>query len=274
MEGAFGETVLPWMRLLPPWNKATVRLDSDGHAVLLFESGHPAVERDRKRFGALSKAMERPVMLQGLLADRIPLVGKRDLRFRVRDHELRADATSFFQVNTSVTERLVDAVEACLGDARGQLLDLYAGVGLFALCLGRGFTRVIASESDARAARHLKRNLRRGGVRAEARAEPAEVTLRTAPREPPEVVIVDPPRVGLSAEVRRALITRAPERIVSVSCDPATGARDVGAMVQAGWRLERLVAFDLFPVTAHVETVALLTRAAPPPEPANRTPPR
>ena len=75
-----------------------------------------------------------------------------------------------------------------------------------------------------------------------------------------ETVVLDPPRVGLSAEVRKGLIERAPARIVSVSCDPATGARDVAALTAAGWRLERLVALDLFPVTAHVETVALLVR--------------
>jgi hypothetical protein len=271
MEKPFGATVLPWMRLLPPWRRAAVRLDSDGRAVLLFETGRPPVERDRKRFGALSKAMERPEAVRGLLADRIPLAGKRDLRFRVRGRELRADAASFFQGNAAVTERLVDTVEACLGEPRGRLLDLYAGVGLFAVCLGGAFARVVASEASSRSARDLKRNLRRAGVRAETRAEPAEVTLRTVPQEGPETVVLDPPRTGLSPEARRALIARAPERIVSVSCDPATGARDAGAIVAAGWSLESLVALDMFPVTAHVETVALLTRSGPPfqsPEPA------
>jgi tRNA/tmRNA/rRNA uracil-C5-methylase (TrmA/RlmC/RlmD family) len=71
-------------------------------------------------------------------------------------------------------------------------------------------------------------------------------------------VILDPPRIGLAKEVRAALIARRPRRIVSVSCDPATGARDVAALVQVGWELKRLVAIDMFPVTAHLETAALL----------------
>jgi tRNA/tmRNA/rRNA uracil-C5-methylase (TrmA/RlmC/RlmD family) len=260
MEAPFRETVLPWMRFLPPWRKAAVRIDTDGKAVLLFETGDPPNERDRRRFGSLSQAMERPPAILGLLADRVPIAGKRELRFRVRGRELRADATSFFQVNAAVTEHLVALVEERLGEERGALLDLYSGVGLFAVCLGSGFAKVVAGEADARAARYLRRNLKRNGVRGEARAEPAEVTLRAVPREDAETVILDPPRAGLSPEARAALIERAPLRIVSVSCDPATGARDAGALVAAGWKLESLAAVDMFPVTAHVESVALLVR--------------
>jgi 23S rRNA (uracil1939-C5)-methyltransferase len=121
---------------------------------------------------------------------------------------------------------------------------------------------VIAAGSDARAVKHLRRNLKRHGIRGEARAEAAEETLRALAPDEGETVIVDPPRTGLSAEARGALLARRPSRIVSVSCDPATGARDTGALVAAGWKLERLVAVDLFPVTAHVETVSLLVRPA------------
>jgi tRNA/tmRNA/rRNA uracil-C5-methylase (TrmA/RlmC/RlmD family) len=262
MTPEFGKTLLPWMRLLPPWKKAGVRFDSEGRAVLLLESGNPPNERDRRRFGKLTKGMEPPPSLIGVLTDQIPLAGKRELTFRVRQTELKADAANFFQVNPGVTEHLVGLVEAGLGEERGLLLDLYAGVGLFAACLGRGFQKVIASEADSRAARYLKKNLKRAGFRSEARpAESAEVTLREVPREAMETVILDPPRIGLSAVVRQELIRRAPRRIVSVSCDPATAARDVAALVAAGWNLDRLTAVDLFPVTAHVETVAVLTRA-------------
>ena len=265
MQAPFRDAFLPWARLLPPWRRATVRIDSAGQMVALFETGDPPVERDRKRLGKITKSMERPAEIVGLLADGIPLSGERNLRFRVHGRELRADATSFFQVSGPGTERLVALVDELLGDdRRGQLLDLYAGVGLFSVCLGRGFDRVIAGEADTRAARHLKYNLRHSGVRGEARAESAHETLRTAaapaPAGAPETVIVDPPRAGLAKEVRQALIARKPGRIVSVSCDPATAARDVKALTQAGWRMDRLVAVDLFPQTAHIETVALLTR--------------
>jgi tRNA/tmRNA/rRNA uracil-C5-methylase (TrmA/RlmC/RlmD family) len=259
----FRETFLPWMRMLPPWRKATLRFDGDGRSVLLLETADPANAKDRKRLGSLTKGMEPPPGLIGLIADGIPLAGRRDLRFRVRGTELRADATSFFQVNPDATERLVDVVEDSLGGERGALLDLYAGVGLFSACLGRDFERVTATEADPRAARHLKHNLKKVGVRGEARAEQAMVTLRMLPRSGNETVILDPPRAGLTPEARQALVERAPRRIVSVSCDPATGARDAGALVQAGWGLKRVTALDLFPVTAHVETVSLLVREDP-----------
>jgi len=255
------EEILPWIRMLPPWKRVAVRFDSRGDCVALFETGDPPVEKDRRRFGKITVAADRPDRVVGLLADRIPLAGRRDLRFRVRGRELHADATSFFQTDPAGTDDLLHAVERLLGDDRkGQLLDLYSGVGLFAVCFGREFERVVASDADRRAVRHLKRNLRRSSVVADVRAEPAEITLRTAPPAEEETVILDPPRVGLAKEVRGALAERRPRRIVSVSCDPATAARDVADLVRAGWSLERLVAIDMFPVTAHVETVALLRR--------------
>jgi tRNA/tmRNA/rRNA uracil-C5-methylase (TrmA/RlmC/RlmD family) len=261
MSPLFGKVFLPWARLLPPWRHVTLRIDSEERMVALLETGVPPSERDRRRLGKISKTMERPPEIVGLLADRIPLVGQRDLRFRVRGRALRADATSFFQVSVPGVETLVDTVESLLEDDReGALFDLYAGVGLFAACLGHGFERVVAGEADGRAIRHLKRNLRRNGVRAEVRKERTETTLRTLPRAPVETVIVDPPRAGLAPEVRHELIARAPRRILSVSCDPATAARDLKDLTGAGWRLTRLTAIDLFPATAHVETVALLVK--------------
>ncbi len=261
MVGPFRETFLPWARLLPPWRRATIRIDSGERIVVLFETGEPPVEKDRKRLTKITKAMERPKSIIGLLADGIPIGGDRNLRFKVRGRELRADASSFFQVSVPGTDRLVDVVDEMIGeDHRGQLLDLYAGVGLFSVCLGKGWERVVAGEADTRAARHLKRNLKHNSVRGQARAEAAHETLRTAEPLDEETVILDPPRAGLVKEVREALVARRPGLIISVSCDPATAARDVKHLVAAGWRLDRLVALDLFPQTSHVETVARLVR--------------
>lgn len=273
MVPVFGEALLPWLKLAPPWRRAAVRFDSEERAFLLFESGTPPRLPDRRRLGRLTKAAERPELVAGILADGIPLVGQRELRYSVGGKDLRADAAAFFQASTAGAEALLAAVAAALGESRrGTLLDLYAGVGLFAVAFGRDFARVFAADADRHAVRSLKKNLRLNGVRAEARCEAVEQSLRDAPRAAPgqsptetpaaaeETVIVDPPRTGLEKEVRRLLCERRPSRIVSVSCDPATAARDVAAFVDAGYRLEKLVALDLFPVTAHVETVALLAR--------------
>jgi tRNA/tmRNA/rRNA uracil-C5-methylase (TrmA/RlmC/RlmD family) len=261
MPERFEQELLPWLRLTPPWKKATVRLDDIGKSVVLFETGTPPSEKDRKRLGKVTKAMEHPSSIVGLLADSIPLAGERNLHFQLGDATFRADATSFFQGSRPGTVQLVETVAGMIGeDKEGALLDLYAGVGLFAVSVGRGFAKVVASEADNRAVKHLKHNLKKNAVRAEAKAERAEATLSGERLADAETVILDPPRIGLTKEARRALVQREPKRILSVSCDPATGARDVGVLVRAGWRLERLVAIDLFPTMAHVETVALLVR--------------
>jgi 23S rRNA (uracil1939-C5)-methyltransferase len=263
MAPAFREAVLPWMRLLPPWTKGAARLDSEGNAVVLLESGDGPRGHDHRRLARATKEMERPPAIRGVAADGIPLAGTRELVYQVAGKTLTADAASFFQGSVEGATELVRVVNDMIGPKRGgQLLDLYAGVGLFAVCAGEGFEHVVASDADERAVRHLRENLRRNGIEGEARAEEAQVTLRKAERFAMETAILDPPRAGMEKPARLALVSRAPGRIVAVSCDAATGARDVAEMVAAGWTLKRIAALDLFPATAHVETVSLLEREA------------
>jgi 23S rRNA (uracil1939-C5)-methyltransferase len=237
------------------------RFGSEGHAVLLLESEEGNEGKENRRPAKITREMERPPEILGVLADGVPLAGKREPVFRIGENEIAADAASFFQGSVEGATELVRVVGEAIGaDRRGLLLDLYAGSGLLAVGVGRGFEAVIASDADERAVRMMRRNLERNGISGEARAEEAQVTLRKAPRFEQETVIVDPPRTGTEKVARRALIERAPARIIAVSCDPATGARDVAELVGAGYRLERVTALDLFPVTAHVETVSVLRR--------------
>jgi tRNA/tmRNA/rRNA uracil-C5-methylase (TrmA/RlmC/RlmD family) len=259
----FDDVILPWLRMQPPARRASVRFDARGTAVVLFETGDAAAPREARRLAKILRAAPRPDAIAGILVDGVPVAGGREMRYVVGDRELGADATSFFQGTSDGARELVETVAGLLGeDRRGLLLDVYAGVGLFASAVGRGFERVVAGETDPRAVRFLARNLHDAGIDGEARAERAEYTLAAVPRGDPETVILDPPRTGLSREARRSLVVRAPRRIVAVSCDVATGARDVGELVREGWRLARLAAVDLFPTTAHVETAALLLRDA------------
>ncbi len=178
----------------------------------------------------------------------------------------RVSATSFFQGNRYLLDAFQDEVRGALLEAgtpkplaRG--LDLYAGVGFLTwplLSLGMEATAV---EADRSSASDLAANLeawgRGGGVpRATAVTGTAEELVASL-RTPPDVVVSDPPRAGMSPAVRRALIRLAPRALVLVSCDPATFARDVAALHE-GYRLARLSLLDLFPQTHHVETVALL----------------
>jgi len=168
----------------------------------------------------------------------------------------RVSPRSFFQVNRFLIEPLVDAA---LYQAEGKTaLDLYAGVGLFAVPLARRFEKVIAVESSVTAARDLEVNAARAEVRLETECARVEDFLRTL-AETPDFVLADPPRAGLDKAVAGQLERLTPPRITLVSCDPATLARDLAGLTS--YRIERLTLVDLFPQTYHLETIAQLVRA-------------
>lgn len=166
-------------------------------------------------------------------------------------------AASFFQANRFLLASLVTKVVDASGT--GPLADLFAGVGVFAVEAASRGRDVVAVESDRISGGDLAGNLAPFGDRARAITQPVETWLRAAsPGHEHGAVIVDPPRAGLSTEVRSALIGLLPKRIVYVSCDPVTLARDVKEFAAAGYRLVHLEALDLFPNTPHVESIAVL----------------
>ena len=164
---------------------------------------------------------------------------------------LQRHVRSFFQGNRYLTPSLVDHVLASFES--GPLLDLYAGVGLFSVTAanaGRG--PVTAVEGDRFSSHDLKRNA--SGRDVAVKADAVEQFLARG-RERYATVIVDPPRTGLSKEALAGVIASRSPMLVYVSCDVATLARDSRALLDAGYRLQSIRAFDLFPNTAHVETV-------------------
>lgn len=167
-------------------------------------------------------------------------------------------AASFFQANRFLLADLVTKVVDASGD--GPLADLFAGVGVFAVEAASRGRQVVAVETDPVSGADLEANLAPFGSAARAVNETAESWLRRA--DPGSggfgAVIVDPPRAGLSTDTRRALVALLPGRIVYVSCDPVTLARDVKELAAAGYRLVQLEALDLFPNTPHVESIAVL----------------
>ena len=176
----------------------------------------------------------------------------------------RLSARSFYQVNHHQAQRLYEAAIAqaeITGD--DTVLDLYCGVGTITLCMARAAGRVIGVEVIPQAVEDARDNARRNGI------ENAEFFCGDAGQAALElekngvkadVVVVDPPRKGLNADAIEALVRFAPRRIVYVSCDPATLARDVALLKQHGYRLKNAMAADLFPRCAHVETVVLLSK--------------
>lgn len=171
---------------------------------------------------------------------------------------LRRQPRAFFQGNRFLVEPLVRRVVSLV--PAGPVLDLYAGVGLFGLALAvAGCDEVTAVEGDPLSSADLAHNARElRGVRVDGGR--VEAFLDAAGPRPEATVVLDPPRTGLSREATAGLLRLSPRRIVYVSCDPATLARDAGALVSAGYDLVALEAMDLYPTTAHVEAIATFDR--------------
>jgi len=173
--------------------------------------------------------------------------------------EFTVSAASFFQVNTALAERLVSLVLDALSPSHGDVvLDGYCGVGTFTLPLASAGADVIAVESSGSAVRDLRRNLEHAGL--DATVLPGDAARAIAEAGPVDLAVVDPPRSGVCRDTLRALVDSQPRRIVYVSCDPATLARDGAALADAGWRLVSATPVDLFPQTYHVEAVAVFDR--------------
>jgi len=180
----------------------------------------------------------------------------------VKGVNLRRDVRAFFQGNRFLVERLVDHVAALVPE--GPVVDLYAGVGLFGLSLAAArASDVIVVEGDPISGEDLKANAEPFGerVRVERRSVEQFVALIRDRREDlsSATMIVDPPRTGMSKEALSGAIGLRPARIVYVSCDVATFARDTRSLIDAGYELGELAGVDLFPNTAHVESVAVFT---------------
>ena len=179
------------------------------------------------------------------------------LRFRISPR-------SFYQVNRDQAEVLYGMVLAAANlHGTETVLDLYCGTGTITLCLARQAKQVIGVEVIDAAIEDAKRNAERNGIEnARFFCADAGQTAQTLCEEGirPEVIVVDPPRKGVSPEVIDAIEKMAPDRVVYVSCDPATLARDVKLLCNKGYHLTHAEAVDLFPRCAHVETVVLMTR--------------
>ena len=176
----------------------------------------------------------------------------------------RLSPAAFYQVNHDQAERLYEkAIEFAQLHGTQTALDLYCGSGTITLCLAKHAKRVIGVEIVDAAIRDAKENARRNGITnaeffcadaGQAAAKFAEEGTK------PNVIVIDPPRKGVSEDVIAAMQKMGPERIVYVSCDPATLARDVKRLGEKGYQAKKAHCFDLFPRCAHVETVVLLEK--------------
>ena len=193
-----------------------------------------------------------------------PLYGDGTITDTLCGLQFRLSAPAFYQVNHAQAERLYEkAVQLAGLTGNETVLDLYCGTGTITLCLARHAKKAIGVEIVPQAIEDAKFNAAQNGM------ENAEFFCMDAGqaakmladrRTRPDVIVVDPPRKGVSADVIEAIGTMAPQRVVYVSCDPATLARDLKLLTAVGYTLQTAEAFDLFPRCAHVETVCLLSK--------------
>jgi 23S rRNA (uracil1939-C5)-methyltransferase len=226
------------------------------------------------RFDDLAQAMyERIPALTGaeLVADgrtgeqsrTIAQWGAASLTYRAAGFDYRVDHGAFFQVNRWLVDALVECIVA---DHKSKLAwDLFAGVGLFARQLTARFDRVVAVESAPAATEALEANL--SGTTGEAVTAETLAFLRRSRKAAssgstrPDLIVLDPPRTGLGAETCALLAEIAAPAVACVSCDPATLARDLRALIASGCKIQSIALADLFPQTFHLETVVQLRRA-------------
>lgn len=175
----------------------------------------------------------------------------------------RVAGDGFWQVHRAAPAVLAQAVVDAVGDRPGAtVVDLYAGAGLLTVPIADRVGehgRVVAVEGDARAVRDARRNVHTR-PQVELHQGPVKDVLAGAPVQRADVVVLDPPRVGAGRDVVAQVAGLAPERVVYVACDPAALARDVAYLAGHGYGLTSLRTVDLFPMTHHIESVAVLDR--------------
>lgn len=191
-----------------------------------------------------------------LLVDGVVEQGNREVTEHAAGRDWRLAADGFWQVHPGAADTLVEAVLAGLEPGPGErAFDLYCGVGLFAGALIDAGAQTWGVEWSREAIAYARRNV----PEARFTAGKVERVIRTMPKRT-DLVVLDPPRTGAGKDVVDAIVARRPRAIAYVACDPAALARDLARAARGGYRPVGIRAFDLFPMTHHLETVAVLTK--------------
>jgi len=236
-------------------NRLAMRIDSDGELMLVFEG-----ESDEPP----ELNIELPISSAylGPSGQSFNLSGNDALVYKILGKEFLVSPESFFQVNLPVAEEMLRHVLSLVENQQNlNILELYSGVGLFTHFLAPHASQLTAIESSPSACFDFVSNL----------DEFDNVSLYEGTVEEilpglidqihlVNMVLLDPPRAGLNARARHALIDLAPDQIIYISCDPSTLARDLKHLAETGYNLQSLQTFDMFPQTAHVETMTVLQR--------------
>jgi 23S rRNA (uracil1939-C5)-methyltransferase len=194
----------------------------------------------------------------------ITLCGKNYIKDTVCGMPVSISQQSFYQVNTPIAERMYDLALEYADTAGKTVLDLYSGAGFFGLLAAKNADKVFGAEINPTAVFDAKRNALQNNLTniefAELDADDPAVIGSVITEMKPDVIFLDPARTGCSAGCMKAAADSGAEKIVMMSCNPATAARDCKILCEGGYRLERIIPADMFPRTKHVEMLALLGR--------------
>lgn len=258
-----------WVRESSPWSRAltSIEIQESSHepgrifARFLVRSmyGIRGLDRGQQKELLARTALEGALFTSGRRGEREVRAGRPVVHHRVGGALLRQSAGSFFQTNRFLLEELVSAVVPEKHVSR--FVDLYCGVGLFAVSVAGTAGEVLGVESSATAVRDAKANARRAGM-GEARFVRADVArfARSFSFSDGDSVVLDPPRGGLPRALRDALTASPLRELCYVSCDAPALGRDAAHFQTNGFRLDTLTLFDLFPNTHHFETIARFSR--------------
>ena len=226
-----------------------------------FVGGFPPVKEIAEKIRKVVPELE-GLLLHDPGRERMDLEGPGFVEYNAADSAYRVGHFSFFQVNRFLADELVR--EIAENEPGGHLaLDLFAGVGLFSVPLAKRFDRLVCVESNPAAGRDLEFNISASaegrGRAIEARAMDVEHFLGKY-RDKPDLILLDPPRAGLTPVAARHLARIMPARITYVSCEPPTLARDLAALTKVGYEISNIHLLDMFPQTFHMEAVVRLRR--------------
>jgi 23S rRNA (uracil1939-C5)-methyltransferase len=245
--------IWPQLEFEPGTNieRVSLRAGKDYDSMLVLESNTPdspelEIEAD---ISVAHVFKEDTVVIAGSDHILIPILGR----------DFRVSAASFFQVNTSMAEKMVDHLLTCLPvSSPATFIDIYCGAGLFSAFFAPSCERVIGIESSPSACEDFSFNLDEFDhvELYEGMAEDVIPHLEVKP----DVILVDPPRPGLEKRLVDGILKLNPQRIAYVSCDPSTLARDARRLINGGYELKDVTPFDLFPQTYHIESISLFER--------------
>jgi 23S rRNA (uracil1939-C5)-methyltransferase len=230
--------------------RVAVRSGSEDDLMLIFESSLPQVpDVEVEASVSIAHIFEGDVLIQ---------VGEDHLQMQVLGRSFRVSPTTFFQVNFAVAEKMVEYLLEILPKPCGTVIDAYCGAGLFSAFLAPRCTRLIGIEARGSACEDFTANLDEF-ENVELYEDTAEHVLPALMLNP-DFVLVDPPRAGVSHSALDALIRMSPPLVAYVSCDPATLARDAKRFIEAGYKLESVRPFDMFPQTYHIESISVFMK--------------